>query len=69
MSETKYISENRHERLSEKVSRISKELSEVKLRIQEILSYLSPQMQEALPDLGIEKEQKTVHIQVPYKKS
>ncbi len=41
MSETKFVSETRHERLSEKVSRLQKDLSDVQRKIIRIEQFVS----------------------------
>ncbi len=60
MSETKYVTDRNFQRLSERVSRLTKELSDVRRSIIKIEAYLSPGLTEELPDLD-QKEKVVPH--------
>ncbi len=65
MSETIYVTDRTFQRLSERVSRLTSEVSDLKRSVNSIEKYLSPGLKEVLPDLDL-KEKETVIGKQPY---
>ncbi len=62
MSETKFVTENKHERLVDQVARLKVELSKIRQELYEIKNDISPDeiegevKSETLPDLKLDEE-------------
>ncbi len=54
------MSETVDEKVERKLSRLQREVSALKRRVEELFTYLSPD-KEALPDLGLEGEKVVKH--------